>query len=299
MIDYRKDVKWTVYVHIVPKELSGYEWDKYYVGITSNEINIRWKNGHGYDGQPYFKRAIDKYGWKNIKHEIIAEHLTKKEAQKFEIQLINLLQSNDGVHGYNISNGGEGNSREHCSEETKRKISTANKGRIISEETRRKLSESVPKGKDTYNAKSVYQFSLDKIFIRKYDTINEASSLTNVPRQNISKVARHEMIKTYGYLWFFEEDVELLENTYIVKYDVSNRINGKFNDIYCFSPDGSFLKKYDSVSDASKETGVSISSINDCARNKYKTAKKYIWRRINDVEESTENVGSFLIKERM
>ena len=140
---------------------------------------------------------------------------------------------------------------------------------------------------------------MDKIFIRKYDTINEASSFTNVPRQNISKVVRHEMIKTYGYLWFFEEDVELLDNTYIVKYDVSNRINGKFNDIYCFYSDGTLLKKYESVSDASKETGVSISSINDCARNKYKTAKKYIWRRINDVEESTEIVGSFLIKERM
>ena len=51
--------------------------------------------------------------------------------------------------------------------------------------------------------------------------------------------------------------------------------------------------------DIYKETGVSISSINDCARNKYKTAKKYIWRRIDDVEESTENVGSFLIKERL
>lgn len=299
MIDYREDARWTVYIHIVPKELSGYEWDKYYVGITSNEINVRWKNGHGYNGQPYFKHAIDKYGWENIKHEVIAEHLTKEEAQNFEIQLINLLKTNDSIHGYNISNGGEGNSRNCCSEETKRKIGEANKGRIISWETRKKLSESVPKGKDNYNAKPVYQFSLNKNFIRKYDTINEASRFTNVPRQNISKAARHEIIKTYGYLWFFEEDVEPLDDTYAIKYDVSNRINGKYNDIYCFLPDGKFIKKYDSVSDASKDTGVSISSINDCARNKYKTAKRYIWRRYNDVEESEENSGSFLIKERV
>ena len=47
MTDYIEDKKWTVYVHIVPKELSGYEWDKYYVGITSNEVNKRWKNGQG------------------------------------------------------------------------------------------------------------------------------------------------------------------------------------------------------------------------------------------------------------
>lgn len=38
MIDYREDAKWTVYIHIVPKELSGYDWDKYYVGITKQKV---------------------------------------------------------------------------------------------------------------------------------------------------------------------------------------------------------------------------------------------------------------------
>lgn len=31
-----------VYVHIVPKEISGYNWDKYYVGITSQTPKKRW-----------------------------------------------------------------------------------------------------------------------------------------------------------------------------------------------------------------------------------------------------------------
>ena len=31
MIDNRENNHWTVYVHIIPKELSGYDWDKYYV----------------------------------------------------------------------------------------------------------------------------------------------------------------------------------------------------------------------------------------------------------------------------
>ena len=297
MTDYIEDKKWTVYVHIVPKELSGYEWDKYYVGITSNEVNKRWKNGQGYNGQPYFKRAIDKYGWKNIEHEIIANNLTRDEAQEFEKRLILLLKSNIQDYGYNISNGGEGNSRSCCTEDTKRKISEANKNRIVSEETKNRLREVAKRGKENYNAKIVFQFDIDGNFIEKFDCINSASEKTKIPRQNISKVARHEMIKTYGYLWFYEDDVACHNDTYCITYDISFRKHGKHNDIYCFDSSGNFLKKYTSVSEASNGTGVSVSTINDCARNKYKTAKNYIWRRKDDVEESVSNPGSFLIKE--
>ena len=49
MIDYRENNKWKVYVHIVPKEISGHEWDKYYIGITSQEPHQRWGSvGNGY-----------------------------------------------------------------------------------------------------------------------------------------------------------------------------------------------------------------------------------------------------------
>ena len=27
MTDYREDIKWAVYIHIVPKAISGYDWD--------------------------------------------------------------------------------------------------------------------------------------------------------------------------------------------------------------------------------------------------------------------------------
>ena len=40
---------WTVYLHTVPKNISGYDYDKYYVGITSHkDVNLRWQNGRGY-----------------------------------------------------------------------------------------------------------------------------------------------------------------------------------------------------------------------------------------------------------
>lgn len=50
-----------------------------------------------------FYRAIEKYGWDNITHEIIANNLTKEEAMKFETLLILKLNSHKSKFGYNLS----------------------------------------------------------------------------------------------------------------------------------------------------------------------------------------------------
>lgn len=104
--------KYSVYIHIVPKALSGYDYDKYYVGITSKKyVKTRWgQNGKGYKYQ-YFNKAIQKYGWDNIEHEIIAQNLTEDEAKELEISLIASLKSNNPKYGYNASPGGEPENR--------------------------------------------------------------------------------------------------------------------------------------------------------------------------------------------
>lgn len=101
MIDYRENAKWSVYLHTSPS-------NKYYVGVTSRKPNDRWRNGKGYSKNKYFYRAIQKYGWDNFEHEVIASNITKEEACQFEITLIRELKSNDYHFGYNISSGGEG-----------------------------------------------------------------------------------------------------------------------------------------------------------------------------------------------
>lgn len=90
---------WTVYYHIFPN-------GKYYVGITSRDVETRWgKNGIGYKDQPVYK-AINKYGWNNITHEVFGSHLTKEEATNMEKILINKLDSYN--NGYNYTYGGDG-----------------------------------------------------------------------------------------------------------------------------------------------------------------------------------------------
>lgn len=101
--------RWKLYVHRVPKEISGYEYDKYYVGITCNKnITDRWgKDGSGYKGQLFFS-AIQKYGWNNIEHKVLETDLSKEDAQEKEKETIKQLHSLITEHGYNVSCGGEG-----------------------------------------------------------------------------------------------------------------------------------------------------------------------------------------------
>ena len=54
--------KWKVYMHVVPKELSGYSYDKHYIGITQQRLTKRWQHGLGYTHCVLFYNAIKKYG---------------------------------------------------------------------------------------------------------------------------------------------------------------------------------------------------------------------------------------------
>nr|DAQ12009.1 MAG TPA: intron associated endonuclease [Caudoviricetes sp.] len=136
-----EDKEWTVYKHTAPN-------GKVYIGITGQKVKNRWKYGYGYKGQIFY-RAIKKYGWKNIKHEILFEGLTAKQAGEMEQHLI---EKYDCIipKGYNFSKGGQyGALGMHHSVETRKKMSESHKGKTsprkgvhLSAETRRKLSES-------------------------------------------------------------------------------------------------------------------------------------------------------------
>lgn len=123
---------YTVYMHVAPN-------DKKYIGITRLSVQKRWLKGNGYKHNAYFSRAIQKYGWENIKHKILYTNLSKEEAEQKEIELIAYYNSNKKIYGYNIDNGG--NTIGKQSEETRKKISLANLGKKRSTETLKKMSD--------------------------------------------------------------------------------------------------------------------------------------------------------------
>ena len=127
---------WCVYKHTTP---SG----KVYVGIAKN-VKHRWRgNGSGYKGSTRISNAIKKYGWDNIKHEILFSNLTKEDACQKEIDLLKQFNSTNPAVGYILLSGGQ------CglhSKETKSKIQKSNMGHPVTESVRIRLSgvRSVP-----------------------------------------------------------------------------------------------------------------------------------------------------------
>lgn len=91
---------YTLYKHIFPN-------NKIYIGITSLSVNIRWGNGKGYREQPLMSKAIKKYGWKNIKHEVLFTVNNKLLIEKLErLYITKIYHSYDIKFGYNMQLGG-------------------------------------------------------------------------------------------------------------------------------------------------------------------------------------------------
>lgn len=136
--------------------------NKKYIGLTKQKPESRWgANGGNYESSPYFYSAIRKHGWNNFDHHVIHSGMTKKDACLLERHYIKYYKTQNKNYGYNILEGGDapecpeeirkkrsvsmiGNKNglgKPCSEEKKRKISEAQKGKRLTDEHRKALSE--------------------------------------------------------------------------------------------------------------------------------------------------------------
>ena len=132
---------WSVYIHTSPS-------NKVYIGITSQEPQKRWGNGSNYSKQKYFYAAIQKYGWENIKHEVLFNNLTEEEAKQKEIELIAKHNSTDSNYGYNLTLGGDGVKGYVQTEETKQRIKATMKKLNSNPEFRERLRLAHKRGEE-------------------------------------------------------------------------------------------------------------------------------------------------------
>ena len=201
---------------------------KIYIGITSQKPEDRWgSQGCNYKSSPHFYSAIQKYGWDNFEHNILFTELTKEQACLKEQELIKEYNLMNREFGYNSTSGGDifvmneetkqkisqammgnqNNLGHPCSEEKKKKISNAQKGREFTEKHKQKLSEAaknrhVPCSeekkqilKEKSHKKPVYCEELDKIF----ESVQECGRQLGIPATNISKLCngRGKTLKGY------------------------------------------------------------------------------------------------------
>lgn len=270
-----EECKYTVYMH--RNKIN----NKVYIGQTRTRVNVRWNNGHGYKGCTLFERAIQKYGWGNFDHIILAENLSKEESCKMEKDLIALYDSTNPQHGYNLSAGGEsGHFGVKLSNEVRERISKANKGKIVTLETCQKISSSL-KGKklselaykkaiEAHNVE-VVQLTKSGEYINTYPSIAEASRQTGINVSTISSCCnrRNHNKSAGGFLW-----------TYLDNYNnngVECYKNDHIKSIVQLDMDGKYVEEFASCVEAGNALNKRPGAINQCLNGAVKSAYGFIW----------------------
>ena len=119
-----------------------------YYGQTCQKIQHRWRgNGSGYKTTAHFYHAIQKYGWDSFLHVVIADGLSKEQADRLERKLIKEYGTTNPEKGFNVAEGGRSNSGFHHSAETKKKISDARKGKAPNNKGKPRNAEAIEKAR--------------------------------------------------------------------------------------------------------------------------------------------------------
>lgn len=221
---------YSVYKHTTP---SG----KVYIGITSKPVEKRWLNGRGYRRNEHFWNAIQKYGWDNIEHTVLASGLSKEEASEVEKMYISLFRSHEIKHGYNLTEGGE-TGIVHTME-SRRKLSESRKGQRynigvpFTEERKRRLSENhadvsgennpmwgkkkpleeiarrqahreYSRGAEHPGAKPILQLDMDGNIVKRWDCIKDATE--HFCRTSIKDCLKGKYKQHRGYQWRYADE---------------------------------------------------------------------------------------------
>jgi group I intron endonuclease len=224
------------WIYLITNKIDG----KCYVGQTrQKKVETRWKS-YKYYHTGYIGNAIQKYGIDNFEFSILHE-LSNEELNNMEILEIRNRQTLIPT-GYNIQKGGIlcpemsedtrvkislANKGKTRSEEIRKKISLTQKGRIITPEHRLKLSKArkgVPllkpqseiskqkrslalAGKYFYNnrQRSIDKFTLDGIFVENFKTQRSAARSIDVHHELIGKCCKGLKTDYGGFIWKYAQ----------------------------------------------------------------------------------------------
>ena len=259
-----------VYLHVFPN-------GKVYVGMTNRTPEIRWENGSGYRTQPLMSKAINKYGWDNVRHEIVASGVSLDEANRIEKELIAANMSTDFRFGYNMENGGNGIGKH--SEETKRKIGDSHRGKPIPRHIIEKVSLTRRNNPATREhciklnekrKKCVYIYSKAGELLQTFDSKRLACRELDISRNALSRC--------------LELGVKAYKTCIISGEFLGDRIdpavtNGRSVPVDQFSKEGILIKTWSSITDASNGIKENYHGISDCINGKQKSAYGFYWRK--------------------
>lgn len=270
-----------VYKHTCPN-------GKSYIGITKQKTWERWGRGSGYATQ-FFGKAVAKYGWDNITHEILFDGLTLEEANAKESEMIKKYDTHNPQKGYNLTDGGDGIKGYVATEEAKkamserakrmwadpdkrkylenhlREISQKNKGRKQSEEHKKKVAE--------FHSIKVDQYSMDGIFITTHNSLMDAArSFGLLENTLLVRCCQGKRKSAYGFIWKYHGEE-------LTKEEIAYRNSRKERIVPVVMCDGEWneIKTFPNAITAQKELGISNRGIWSACQTG-RMCKGYRWR---------------------
>lgn len=282
--------------------------NKYYVGITCQGIERRWRfDGSGYYKCKYFYRAIKKYGFQNFDHFIIRMNLDEETANECEINMIKNLRD-AGFELYNVSNGGKAAFKGmHLSEEHKKKISESNKGRpptTMSPEGKKRLINSLKGNKNALgyrHSKETRQKISSSLTGKKrapFTTEHKehiGESRKGKPLSDAQKDQLERLHKSNVGRKMPQSAIEALIKRNLGHVVTEETRKKTAKPVIQYNLKMEKVKEFISINEAYRQTDTPASSIIRCCKGKLKSANGYIWRykeEMNESEEYKSNVAN-------
>ena len=293
---------YTVYQHIFPN-------GKRYVGVTRNDVQKRW----GYRGRNYKSqivgRAIEKYGWENIEHDIFAVCDTKEDAEHLERFLVDYYHTTDPVFGYNILPGGDVSVND-ATPEMRYKLGNGKRGKHLTEEHRRKISEGCKRTFDRPESngcigKHASEETREKMRVsRQRYMSNEENAKAQSERSSavLKRLWQDEKFReeSLARLSQYRRKAGEYKATEETKKKISEAQKGKWVGdkspcsiaVICLTKDGDFVARYGSINEAAMAVGCCHSNIARCCRHEphHFSIKGFVWLFENEYLEQQKPI---------
>ena len=255
---------------------------KIYIGVTCKSPKRRWNNGKGYAKNKHFYSAIQKYGWENIKHEIIADGLTKEEASQKEKDLILLYKSNDPKFGYNNTSGGydgyelSDTQIEALKDRTRKQFNddefkTKFNSLMRDPERRKRVSEGLKQYYESQEARE----KASKAQKKKWESEEY--------RERFKQIARKRSADP-EYKRKLSRVLTEKRSSEEYKQSMTGGNNPNARSILQYSLCGELIEKFNSIEDACRKYDCNHSNIIACINGRTKTSYGFIWVYDGDEE---------------
>lgn len=121
-------------------------------------------------------------------------------------------------------------------------------------------------GHSKYKEFIIYQFDKNGQLINEFQNTKIAAKQSNTSFENIKRCIRGTYKTAGGFYWSKEKNFKSKNRNHNAKY------------VYQYDLNGNFIKKFNSVYEAAKETNIQRNSIKNCCHGKQKRAGKYQWK---------------------